>query len=98
MVNITQSILWICEVPKSPYEILAELENERNPISYSSLMTTLGILVAQRKMRKVRRMDKKIVYQTVPQEVTPEPLKTPKTAIPEDINKEIDKEFGSIGK
>jgi len=59
-------ILWICdEIPKNSYQILADLEREGIIISYPVLMHRIGLLVAQGKLRKMKRLDKKIVYQSV---------------------------------
>ena len=75
MVEIDKFILWICEVPRRPYEIMAELEKERKGIAYPNLMTRLGVLEAMGKIRKVKRMDKKIVYQTISMDIPMEEVK-----------------------
>jgi len=72
--KLRNSILYICDSPKTPPQIIAELELEEIPISYPTLMQKLAILVAQGKILKVKRMDKKVVYHTrwVPLEVEEE--------------------------
>lgn len=66
MTNPEAFIKWICEVPKSSYEVLAELEREGINLSYQVLMQKIGVLVAKGELDKIKRMDKKIVYHHIP--------------------------------
>jgi len=69
-------ILWICdEMPKNSYQIQAGLQKEGVFLSYPSVMNRIGLLIAQEKLRKIRRMDQMIVYQTIYEEIPKEELK-----------------------
>lgn len=62
-----QSTIWICETAKTPFEILAGLRREGINISYQNLMNIIGVLVAEHKLRRIKRMDKKYVYEMIQQ-------------------------------
>jgi hypothetical protein len=76
--SVEQTILFVCEVPLTPFEILAGLKKEEVFLAYPTLMNHLGVLVAEGKLRKIIRMgDKKAIYETIkeipiPKEPEPE--------------------------
>lgn len=62
----------ICEVPRTSYQIIAELSKDQIYISYPTLMSKLGVLVAKEELSMVKTLKGTRLYKNVPQQIIQE--------------------------
>ena len=55
--------------------IIAELQQEGEYISYPTLMQKLGIMIAKHELKLIKTMDKRRLYQTIPNQIKLEEVK-----------------------
>lgn len=93
--EIDRTIYWICyDIPKTSYEVIAELSMDGMGVSYSHVNQRINIMIALKLMKKVVTMGKKVLYKSepIPKELDEEETKEVKKVAEKEVDDLIGKE------